>query len=78
MNLVDQKNNLIEEQKKLVSQREQLMQQLKDIEISIERYNGALIMVNNILKEQEQSQSKVDTTAEEEPEAKVVTLDNKE
>jgi hypothetical protein len=52
MNLVEQRDTLTAEQKKLVNKREEILSQLKEVEISIERYNGALIMLGTLIKDQ--------------------------
>lgn len=54
MNLVEQKENYIKQREELVKQREELIQKLRDIEISIERFNGAIVSVNESIKYQEQ------------------------
>lgn len=51
MNLVEQKEKYIKEREDLLKKREELLGQLKDVEVSVERYNGAIIAVNSMIEE---------------------------
>jgi len=61
MNLVEQKNKYIKDREELVKKREELIGQLKDLEVSIERYNGAIVAVSELIKQEESEKAEVVT-----------------
>ena len=72
MNLVEIKDKYIKDREELVKKREELIQQLKDIEISIERYNGAIVSTTDIIKKQEEENTvKVQEPTADKPKMKI-------
>lgn len=53
MNLVEQKEKYIKDREDLIKQRDELIAKLKEVEVSIERYNGAIIAITDVIKNQE-------------------------
>lgn len=49
MTLIEQKEKYLKDREELIKERDQLIQKLRDIEVSIERFNGALIAVNDAI-----------------------------
>lgn len=54
MNLVEDKQNLEKDRNKLIEERTKLIDQLKQIEIAIEQYNGAIAFANQKIKQQDE------------------------
>lgn len=54
MNLVERRESLIKELEQVTEQKNKILEQLKQAEIAIERYNGAIINMNVLIKEEEE------------------------
>ena len=73
MNLVDKKDKLVKEIEELGKQKQELLSKLKDVEISIERYTGAIITLNTLIQEEtDNAGDTTDSSKIEKPKMEVV------